>query len=44
MFFPASPASGGRLAAPKRAGAKSQKFVFPTDVVLIEPSGSATAS
>src|SRR5512143_1685388 len=40
---PVSPTSTGG-AAPKSASAQSQKLVLPSDVVLIEPVGSAIAS
>ena len=43
MSKPASPASGPR-ATPKRSSTKPQKSVFPLEVVVIEPVGSATAS
>ena len=43
MLFPLSPASTGSE-APKRLATQLQKFVFPFEVVLIEPVGSAMAS
>jgi len=43
IAFPASPTSAAGD-APKSAATYCQKFVFPAEVVLIEPAASATAS